>query len=166
MPAQRPRPATGHAARCRSPQPRLRTAPRLAVQGQSRFADLPARSTLARWIAAAGATDAEITLRFVGAAEGRRLNRTFRGKDSATNVLTFAYAQAPRVQADIVLCVPVLRREAREQKKAFRDHLAHLVVHGVLHALGHDHDRAAAARKMEALEVAILATLGVSNPYR
>lgn len=138
----------------------------LSIQGQSRFTGLPARATLARWIAAAGAGDAELTVRFVGAAEGRRLNRTFRGKDYATNVLTFAYTQAPRVQADIVLCVPVVRREAREQGKAFRDHLAHLVVHGVLHALGHDHDRAAAARKMEALEAAILARLGVADPYR
>ncbi len=138
----------------------------LSIQGQSRFTGLPARATLAHWIAAAGAGDAELTVRFVGAAEGRRLNRTFRGKDYATNVLTFAYTQVPRVQADIVLCVPVVRREAREQGKAFRDHLAHLVVHGVLHALGHDHDRAAAARKMEALEAAILARLGVADPYR
>jgi probable rRNA maturation factor len=139
---------------------------RLSVQGQSRFTGLPARSTLARWIAAAVDGDAQITLRFVGRAEARRLNRVYRGKDYATNVLTFDYARAPAVQADIVLCVPVIRREAREQRKTPREHLAHLIVHGALHAQGHDHDRAASARPMEALEVAILARLGVDDPYR
>ena len=119
-----------------------------------------------RWIKAALDRDAELTLRFVGAAEARRLNREFRGKDYATNVLTFDYQHAPVVRADIVLCVPVVRREAREQRKGFRDHLAHLVVHGVLHAQGHDHDRAARARTMEAREVRILAGLGIDDPYR
>jgi probable rRNA maturation factor len=139
---------------------------RLAVQGHSRFKGLPARATLARWIGLALERDAEITLRFVGGAEGRRLNRDYRGKDEATNVLTFDYAIAPSIHADIVLCVPVIRREAREQHKRFRDHLAHLVVHGVLHAHGYDHDRAAHARKMESTEVAILARLGLPDPYR
>ena len=139
---------------------------RLAVQGQARFKGLPARPTLARWVALALERDAEITLRFVGAAEGRRLNRDFRGGDYATNVLTFAYAAAPAVHADIVLCVPVIRREAREQRKTFRDHLAHLLVHGVLHAHGYDHERAARARRMEAIEAAILARLGLPDPYR
>jgi probable rRNA maturation factor len=139
---------------------------RLAVQGHSRFKGLPARPTLARWVRLALERDAEITLRFVGAAEGRRLNRDYRGKDRATNVLTFGYAAAPAVQADIVLCVPVIRREAREQRKQYRDHLAHLVVHGVLHAHGYDHDRAEHARRMERLEAAILARLGMPDPYR
>jgi probable rRNA maturation factor len=80
-------------------------------------------------------------------------------------VLTFDYRHAPVVVADIVLCVPVVRREAREQRKGFRDHLAHLVVHGVLHARGHDHDRAARAREMETEEVRILAGLGIGDPY-
>ena len=137
----------------------------LAVQGRARFAGLPARSTLARWIGLALERDAEITLRFVGAAEGRRLNRDYRGKDYATNVLTFDYASAPAIHADIVLCVPVIRREAREQRKKYRDHLAHLVVHGVLHAHGYDHDRAASARRMEGLEAAILSRLGLPDPY-
>jgi probable rRNA maturation factor len=139
---------------------------RLSVQGHSRFKGLPARATLARWIATALESDGEITLRFVGAVEGRRLNRDYRGKDYATNVLTFDYAHAPTVHADIVLCVPVLRREARAQHKPLRDHLAHLVVHGLLHAQGHDHERADRARRMEAREVAILARLGLPDPYR
>jgi probable rRNA maturation factor len=102
----------------------------------------------------------------VGGAEGRALNREYRGQDHATNVLTFDYAHAPVVRADIVLCVPVVRREARLQKKTFRDHLCHLVVHGVLHAQGLRHDRAADARRMEAREVEILDQLGVADPYR
>ena len=138
----------------------------LSIQGQGRFVGLPARSTLLRWIKAALERDAELTLRFVGAAEARRLNREFRGKDYATNVLTFDYRHAPVVVADIVLCVPVVRREAREQRKGFREHLAHLVVHGVLHAQGHEHDRARDAKRMEAREVRILAGLGVDDPYR
>jgi probable rRNA maturation factor len=137
----------------------------LSVQGQSQFDGLPARNTLVRWIMAALERDAELTLRFVGAAEARRLNREFRGKDYATNVLTFGYQLAPVVRADIVVCVPVVRREAREQRKGFRDHLAHLVVHGVLHAHGQDHDRPTAAKRMEAREVEILAGLGIDDPY-
>jgi probable rRNA maturation factor len=138
----------------------------LAVQGHSRFTGLPPRATLARWIRPALERDAEITLRFVGAAEGRRLNRDYRGRDYATDVLTFDYADAPAIHADIVLCVPVIRREAREQHKKYRDHLAHLVVHGVLHAHGYDHDRAARARRMESREVEILGGLGLPDPYR
>ena len=137
----------------------------LAVQGQGRFAGLPGRSTLVRWVAAGLQGDGELTLRFVGAAEARKLNRAYRGRDYATNVLTFDYAHAPGVRADIVLCVPVVKREAREQGKPFRDHLCHLVVHGVLHAQGLAHDRAADAKRMEAREVRILAELGVADPY-
>jgi probable rRNA maturation factor len=137
----------------------------LSIQGHTSFAGLPARTTLARWISAALDREGELTVRFVGAREGRQLNRDFRGKDHATNVLTFDYAHAPVVRADIVLCIPVIRREARAQRKPLRDHLAHLVVHGVLHAQGHDHDRAAAARRMEAREVELLAGLGIPDPY-
>jgi len=137
----------------------------LSIQGQGRFVGLPARSTLLRWVEAALESDAELTVRFVGAAEARRLNREFRGKDYATNVLTFDYQHAPVVVADIVLCVPVVRREAREQRKGYREHLAHLVVHGVLHAQGHDHARARDAKRMEAREVRILAGLGIDDPY-
>lgn len=137
----------------------------LSVQGADAFADLPARRTLRRWIAAALERDARLTLRFVGAREGRRLNRTFRGKDYATNVLTFAYAQDRRIEADIVICMPVVRREARAQRKPLRAHLAHLVVHGVLHAQGYDHQRAAEAKRMERREIALLDACGIPNPY-
>ncbi len=137
----------------------------LAIQGHARFDDLPARATLKRWIGAALDRDAEITLRLVDAREGRKLNRDFRGKDYATDVLTFDYAHMPVVRADIILCVPVVKREARERQRLFRDHLAHLVVHGTLHAQGLDHDHPAAARAMEAREVSILAQLGFGDPY-
>jgi probable rRNA maturation factor len=141
--------------------PRLR----LTVQGAEAFAALPARSTLRRWVLRALQTDATLTLRFVGAREGRRLNRDFRGRDYATNVLTFDYARAP-VEADIVLCLPVIAREARQQGKALRAHLAHLVIHGTLHAQGHDHETATDAARMERLETRLLARLGYPDPYR
>ncbi len=107
----------------------------LSIQGQAGFAGLPARSTLVRWIRAALERDSQLTLRFVGSREGRRLNRDYRGKDYATDVLTFGYATAPIVQADIVICVPVVRREAGAGQAVY-DHLAHLVVHATLHAHG------------------------------
>lgn len=138
----------------------------LAIQGHARFDDLPARSTLRRWISVALDRDAEVTLRFVDAREGRALNRDFRGKDYATDVLTFDYAHTPVVRADIIVCLPVVRRAARERRRHFRDHLAHLVVHGALHAQGLDHDHPAAAHAMEAREVSILARLGFGHPYR
>jgi len=141
----------------------------LTVQGldavRGRYAGLPARSTLRRWVLRALHEDAEVTLRLVGLAEARRLNRDFRGRDYATNVLTFDYTRAP-VLADIVLCVPVIAREAHQQKKSLRAHLAHLVIHGTLHAQGHDHEHAADARRMETLETALLADLGYADPYR
>lgn len=146
----------------------------LSIQGRARFAErsepLPTDRTLRRWVGEAleprsRAAPVELTLRFVDAREGRRLNRDFRGRDYATNVLTFDYSRAP-LAADIVLCVPVIEREARAQGKRLRAHLAHLVVHGTLHAQGHDHlaDRQAAA--MEALEARVLASLGYPDPYR
>ena len=126
-----------------------------------------ARHRVARWLRAALAAPGEFTVRVVGEAEGRALNRNFRGKDYATNVLTFDYARAPVVAADLVLCAPVVAREAREQGKRLADHYAHLLVHGALHAQGWDHQRGAAeARAMEAREVAILEGLGVADPYR
>jgi len=133
----------------------------LSIQGHGRFAGLPARATLTRWLAATLDRDAEIVLRFVDAREGRRLNREFRGKDYATDVLTFAYEQAPAVRADIVIC-PAVVRQAR---RSLRERLAHLVVHATLHALGHEHHRPAAARVMEAREVVILTRLGFADPY-
>jgi probable rRNA maturation factor len=137
----------------------------LSVQGAEEFADLPARRSLRRWIIAALERDARLTLRFVGSGEGRKLNRTFRGKDHATNVLTFPYAHSPRIDADIVICVPVARREARAQRKPLRAHLAHLIVHGTLHAQGYEHQRAADAKRMQRREIALLDACGIPNPY-
>jgi probable rRNA maturation factor len=136
----------------------------LTIQGRADFDGLPAPGTLRRWVRRALQSDAELTLRFVGAREGRQLNRDFRRRDYATNVLTFGYALAP-VQADIVLCVPVVVREARAQRKPLRAHFAHLVIHGVLHAQGHQHDNAADAARMERLETRLLAGLGYPDPY-
>ena len=110
--------------------------------------------------------DAEITVRIVDAEEGQTLNRDYRGKDYATNVLTFDYATEPMVMADLVLCAPVIAREAKELKKSLADHYAHLLVHGTLHAQGWDHETGEAdAEAMEARETEILAGLGVADPY-
>ena len=125
------------------------------------------RHTVARCIRHALQADAEITVRIVGEEEGRELNKAYRQKDYATNVLTFDYAQQPLVMADLVLCAPVVAREAREQGKTLAAHYAHLLVHGTLHAQGWDHETSARdAQAMEAREVAILAGLGLRNPYR
>ncbi len=111
--------------------------------------------------------NAEITVRIVGEEEGRALNLAYRQKDYATNVLTFDYAQEPVVMADLVLCAPVVAREAKEQGKTLAAHYAHLLVHGTLHAQGLDHETSAAdAEEMEAYEIEILAGLGIKNPYR
>jgi probable rRNA maturation factor len=125
------------------------------------------RHGVARWIRHALQSDAEITVRIVGAEEGQTLNRDYRGKDYATNVLTFDYTQAPYVTADLVLCAPVVEKEARDNQKTLQAHYAHLLVHGTLHAQGYDHETGEAdAQAMEALEIKILAGLGIDNPYR
>ena len=125
------------------------------------------RHTVTRCIRHALDADAEITVRIVDAEEGQALNRDFRGKDYATNVLTFDYAHEPVVVADLVVCAPVVEAEAREQGLALDAHYAHLLVHGTLHAQGHEHDGVpeAEAAAMEARETAILASLGVADPY-
>jgi probable rRNA maturation factor len=124
------------------------------------------RSTVSRWISHALQGPAEITVRIVGEAEGRELNMQYRGKDYATNVLTFDYAREPVLGADLVLCGPVVEREAREQTKPLRSHYAHLLVHGALHAQGWDHETGERdALAMEALEILLLGALGIANPY-
>jgi probable rRNA maturation factor len=140
-------------------------APRLLVQRASRAAHIPSDMLLRRWARAALARPAEVTLRLVAEAEGRRLNREFRGKDYATNVLTFVYSQRP-LAGDVVICAPVVAREARSQGKAAAAHYAHLVVHGILHLQGYDHERDAEAARMERRERRILAALGFDDPYR
>src|SRR5215468_1345007 len=145
--------------------------PRLSlnVQYATSQDDLPARALLRRWARAALTRNAVVTLRFVDEAEGRALNRSYRRRDRPTNVLAFVYHDvhgAHDVDGDLVLCAPVMRREAAEQGKPVAAHCAHLVVHGLLHLEGYDHERAAEAARMEAREVAILAKLGFADPYR
>jgi probable rRNA maturation factor len=139
----------------------------LAVQYAAPRAGLPARRSIGRWLGAAMARGARITVRFVGAAEGRRLNRVFRGRDYPTNVLTFVYsaARGGALEGDIVLCAPVIAREARAQGVARRARYAHLAVHGALHLQGYDHERGRDAARMEARERTILARLGFGDPY-
>ena len=135
----------------------------LHVQRASRAAHIPSDATLRKWARAAG-IEGVVTVRYVGAAESRRLNRRFRGKDYATNVLSFPYSAKP-LEGDLVICAPVLAREAREQGKALRAHHAHMLVHGLLHLAGLDHERAREAARMEGRERRILAELGFADPY-
>lgn len=130
-----------------------------------RHRELLPRHKVVRWIKAALEGDAEIAVRLVDAEEGQALNRDFRQKDYATNVLTFDYAQEPVVMADLVICAPVIEREALEQGKTLEAHYAHMLVHGTLHAQGWDHEDAEEADAMEARERAILAALGFADPY-
>jgi probable rRNA maturation factor len=143
------------------------SAPPLTLSLQ--FADASHRDRLprhrvARWLRAALQRPAELTVRIVGRDEGEALNRGFRGKDYATNVLTFAYQIEPEVVADLVLCAPVLADEARAQRIDLTAHYAHLLVHGALHAQGHDHERAAEARRMQAIESQVMQALGFADP--
>ncbi len=144
-------------------------APRLAitVQRASRAAHLPSDARVRAWARAALARAATVTVRYVAEAEGRRLNREFRGRDHATNVLTFVYEAPARgaVAGDVVICAPVVAREARAQGKAVAAHHAHLLVHGLLHLQGHDHERDDEAARMERRERAILRRLGWPDPY-
>jgi probable rRNA maturation factor len=144
----------------------------LSVQyPDARLQESVTRQKVRRWVQAALLAPAELTVRFVDAAEGRTLNRDYRSKDYATNVLTFAYNDGEEIaddeptRADIILCTDVLQEEAAQQKKTVEEHTAHLVVHGVLHAQGYDHEDDQEAAEMEQLERDILAALGYPDPY-
>ncbi|MBI3222032.1 MAG: rRNA maturation RNase YbeY [Nitrosomonadales bacterium] len=144
----------------------------LSVQYASAAQRLPSRPQLRRWVQAALQCDAGMTLRFVDEAEGRELNRNYRGKDYATNVLTFIYDDAGLISGDagalygdIIICAPVVEREAMEQGKALSDHYAHMVIHAALHLQGYDHENDRDAEQMEALEVALMLKLRRPNPY-
>jgi len=136
----------------------------LTVQFAVDTTGLPGRSTLRRWVCAALERDAAVTLRFVDGREGRSLNRRFRKRDHATNVLTFVYDEVSLL-GDIVLCASVVSREARAQRKTLAAHYAHLVIHGMLHLQGYDHARDDDAARMEARESALLRDLGYGDPY-
>jgi probable rRNA maturation factor len=142
-------------------QPHLR----LSVQPAVAALDLPSRATLRRLAQAALERDADVTIRIVGGREGRALNRRYRGSDRATNVLTFVYDAGMSLAGDIVLCAPVVRKEARAQRKTLRAHYAHLVIHGMLHLQGYDHERDDDAARMEGREIALLRELGYDDPY-
>ena len=124
------------------------------------------RHRVARWIRAALSAPAEIAVRIVDEEEGLRLNREFRAQDHATNVITFDYAHGPVVIADLVLCAPVVEREARAARIPVQAQYAHLLVHGTLHAQGWNHDKVRAARAMETCESELLVGLGFPDPYR
>ena len=133
------------------------------MQRASRASHIPSDTTLRKWTRAAG-VDGAVTVRYVGEAESRRLNREFRRKDYATNVLSFPYSAKP-VQGDLVICAPIVAREARRQGKSVRAHHAHMLVHGLLHLAGFDHEREREAARMEARERTVLARLGFPDPY-
>ena len=147
------------------PKPRLELAVQYAVKPEN----APTRAQFKKWALAALEEDAEVALRIVDETEGRELNRDYRGKDYATNVLSFPVELPPGVAlpliGDLAICAPVVLREAAEQGKLPRDHWAHLTTHGVLHLLGYDHIENGEAEAMEALETRILASLGIADPY-
>ena len=139
---------------------------RLSVQYPAGARGAPTRPQVRGWVRASCALPAELAVRFVGAEEGRTLNREYRGKDYATNVLSFPYQTEGIICGDLVLCRDVVEREAREQGKATEAHYAHMVVHGMLHLQGYDHETGSAdAERMEALERSVLTALGFPDPY-
>ena len=127
--------------------------------------ELPSKKKMKKWIKAAIERDTELNVMFVGEEEGLAMNAQYRHKDYATNVLTFDYQHEPVAIADLVICVPVLIKEAKSQNKSFEEHLAHLLIHGTLHAHGYDHMNDAEANVMEDKEIGALLKLGFDNPY-
>lgn len=156
-----------------SDPPLRRSSLRIDVQRAAEAPDIPEDQCLRAWVKAALSErieQAELTLRLVDEAESARLNREYRGKDSPTNVLSFPLQMPPEAGipylGDLLVCVPVVRREASEQGKSLQAHWAHMLVHGSLHLLGYDHQTPQDARKMEALEIRIMADIGFPNPYQ
>jgi probable rRNA maturation factor len=133
---------------------------------QNQVLRIASLAQIRKWAGACFQSKAMLTIRFVNQAEAHDLNLFFRGFDKPTNVLTFSYpTQGKSIEADIVLCLPILRAEAKEQQKSLVAHLAHLLIHGCLHAKGYDHLKPKDAKQMEALEIKILQSLGFANPY-
>lgn len=138
----------------------------LFIQYVSEQKDIPSRAQFHRWIKAALRVDTEVTIRIVDEKEGCVLNSSYRGKDYATNVLTFPLTEVPHLMGDVIICAPVVQSEAHAQNKSIEAHYAHLTVHGILHLHGYDHVTEPQAELMESLEVTILQKLGYANPYR
>lgn len=138
----------------------------LSVQYATNAAQLPTRQQFRRWVSVAQERDVQMALRIVDEIEGRALNQAYRGKDYATNVLTFVYDDTEPLYGDVVICAPVVEREARQQGKDLRAHYAHLTLHAVLHLQGYDHEKARDAARMEARETALMAKLRYPDPYR
>lgn len=136
-----------------------------SLQLASQAADVPSATLFKRWVRAALRVETSLTIRIVDEEEGRQLNASYRGKDYATNVLTFPLTEEPLLMGDIVICAPVVAKEAIEQGKPLLAHYAHMTVHGVLHLHGYDHEVDAQAELMEAMEVVIMQKLGFVNPY-
>jgi probable rRNA maturation factor len=145
----------------------LKTMPKLifSIQFASSQAQIPAKNLFKKWANAALRVDTEVTIRIVDEQEARTLNSQYRAKDYATNVLTFALTEEPHLMGDIVICAPIVEKEATEQHKTIEAHYAHLTVHGILHLHGYDHEIEAQAELMESIEIQILAKLGYANPY-
>ena len=134
---------------------------------ESTLSKIASPALIKKWVKSATPRGGLITLRFVNATEGKKLNLAFRQKDYATNVLTFPYELSKNeLAADIIFCLPILQKEAKEQNKLLKAHLAHLIVHGCLHAQGYDHEAAKDAKKMETLEIQTLQKMGFANPYQ
>lgn len=154
---------------------KAKTPPKLALEIQfatsamaQKWQDLITKRKVGNWIKKALQENATITVRFVGQSESKKLNANYRNKDYATNILTFPYERQngiDHLSADLVICLPVLEKEAKQQKKTFEQHLIHLIVHGTLHAQGFDHEDEVEAEAMEQLEISILKKLKQANPY-
>ena len=138
---------------------------KFSLQIASTSAHIPAKAQFKKWANAALRVDTEVTIRIVDAQEGLELNSTYRGKDYATNILTFPLTEEPILMGDIIICAPVVAAEANAQHKNLMAHYAHLTVHGMLHLCGYDHENDCQAELMESLEVQILTKLGYANPY-